>query len=128
MSAESTIYAVKLLHSQESGAVRVNTTDRVFSPGDHCIAGTPFGRDLARITGTPTDRHELDQLPDWDYHRPAEEADFARREANKPREREALQICRELVQQHRLGMNLVAAHYVLLDPRLLFYFTAENRA
>ncbi|MFW6362205.1 MAG: PSP1 domain-containing protein [Spirochaeta sp.] len=119
-------YAVKLLHSHESGIVSV-PSEQVYVPGDHCIVGTSFGRDIGRIIGVPKNQDDLDQMPEWTYHRPAEPEDFAKRESNIPREKEAMRICRELIDSHGLAMNLVAAHYVLLDPRLLFYFTAENR-
>ncbi len=127
MSAQSTkMIAVRLVHSRESGLINVPDSE-TFNINDHCIVATTFGRDIAKILGTPTNPDEINQLPEWEYSRAATEDDFILMESNKPREKEAEQVCRELIASHRLAMNLVSAHYVLLDPRLLFYFTADSR-
>jgi cell fate regulator YaaT (PSP1 superfamily) len=42
-------------------------------------------------------------------------------------EEEALTMCREKVEQHKLDMKLVSAHYIFGDPKILFFFTADNR-
>lgn len=126
MSAECTAYAIKMLHSNESGLTKV-PVDLECQTGDFCIIDSPFGRDLAKITGVPKNPEDLALLPEWEFSRMAEESDLEQRDMNLEREQEALKICRDLVKTHRLAMNMVSAHYVLLDPRLLFYFTADNR-
>jgi cell fate regulator YaaT (PSP1 superfamily) len=43
------------------------------------------------------------------------------------REEEAFRVCREKIAAHRLDMKLVSVHYLLDEPKILFFFTAENR-
>ena len=47
--------------------------------------------------------------------------------ANMEEEKEAIRICREKIAKHNLGMKLVTAHFLLSEPKVLFFFTAENR-
>lgn len=126
MNAETTAYAIKLLHSQESGLTKI-PVDSSCSAGDYCIITTPFGRDLARVMGVPSNQNEIRELPEWPFSRPADASDMDMYRKNLVKEQEALSVCKDLVIKHKLAMNLVAAHYVLHDARLLFYFTAENR-
>jgi cell fate regulator YaaT (PSP1 superfamily) len=42
-------------------------------------------------------------------------------------EKNAFQICKEKIENHRLEMKLVSVHYLLEEPKILFFFTAENR-
>jgi cell fate regulator YaaT (PSP1 superfamily) len=60
-------------------------------------------------------------------HRVAVAEDLERYRRNEERAHDALAICREKVAEHRLAMELVSAHYVLDEPRLVFFFTAESR-
>ncbi len=46
---------------------------------------------------------------------------------NKEDEKEAIKICREKIAKHNLGMKLVTAHFLLSEPKVLFFFTAEDR-
>ncbi|THB68035.1 MAG: hypothetical protein D6B26_01030, partial [Spirochaetaceae bacterium] len=76
MSAQSTkMIAVRLVHSRESGLINVPDSE-TFNINDHCIVATTFGRDIAKILGTPTNPDEINQLPEWEYSRAATEDDF----------------------------------------------------
>ena len=46
---------------------------------------------------------------------------------NKEDEKEAIKICREKIAKHNLDMKLVTAHFLLSEPKVLFFFTAEDR-
>ena len=46
---------------------------------------------------------------------------------NKEEEKEAIKICREKIAKHNLDMKLVTAHFLLSEPKVLFFFTAEDR-
>ena len=45
---------------------------------------------------------------------------------NKEEEKEAIKICREKIAKHNLDMKLVTAHFLLSEPKVLFFFT-ESR-
>ena len=48
-------------------------------------------------------------------------------EENSNREEAALRVCREKVLKHGLNMKLVTAHFLLGEPKVIFFFTAEER-
>lgn len=48
-------------------------------------------------------------------------------EQNSSREEAALRVCREKVLKHNLNMKLVTAHFLLGEPKVIFFFTAEER-
>lgn len=55
---------------------------------------------------------------------PSEMAKFSE---NSAKEEEALRVCREKIQKHGLNMKLVTTHFLLGEPKVLFFFTAEER-
>ena len=95
------------------------------------MVNSRYGKDLAEVLGPSCccdkagkGREKHDPVT---INRRANEQDLARYEANKEREAEALQICRQKVEARRLDMKLVSAHYLEDDSKLLFFFTAESR-
>lgn len=46
---------------------------------------------------------------------------------NTSKEEDALRVCREKIQKHGLNMKLVTTHFLLGEPKVLFFFTAEER-
>lgn len=69
---------------------------------------------------------ELDGDVDW-MDRLATPEDLRRYQENLVKEEEALKLCREKIARHGLDMKLVTAHYLLGEPKLLFFFTADVR-
>ncbi len=57
----------------------------------------------------------------------ATEEDIAQNEENRKKERDALLICKEKIEAHKLDMKLVDAQYAFDGSKLLFYFTADGR-
>ncbi|HWQ76221.1 MAG TPA: stage 0 sporulation family protein [Syntrophomonas sp.] len=47
--------------------------------------------------------------------------------ANKQKEKEALELCKEKVRQHNLPMRLIDVEYTFDMGKIIFYFTAESR-
>lgn len=43
------------------------------------------------------------------------------------REQDALRLCREKVKKHKLDMKLVTAHFLLVEPKIVFFFTSDVR-
>ena len=94
-------------------------------------------------TIVPEDR-EIDETGLWDqaYKEPemveidgdalwishiATPDEIRRYSENKEDEKEAIKICREKIAKHNLDMKLVTAHFLLSEPKVLFFFTAEDR-
>ena len=63
---------------------------------------------------------------DW-IERIADAEDLAKYQLNCDNEDVALRTCREKVLKHGLDMKLVSAHYLLGEPKILFFFTADSR-
>ena len=121
--ANETIYRIKLLHSSETYLVRAKMP---LPPGDHVVIPSRFGKDLGVVLGTVCDAcgGKEDVV---DVIRSANEQDLKRHDANTRREVDALQVCRERVESHRLDMKLVSAHFLVDESKLLVLFTADDR-
>jgi len=46
---------------------------------------------------------------------------------NLEEEKKAIEICREKIQKNNLDMKLVTSHFLLCEPKVLFFFTSEGR-
>lgn len=57
----------------------------------------------------------------------ATDEDIRQNEENRKKERDALVICKEKIEAHKLDMKLVDAQYAFDGSKLLFYFTADGR-
>jgi cell fate regulator YaaT (PSP1 superfamily) len=119
------VYRVKILYSSA-------TEFCTCPPGlDAAVGGlvvvpTKYGNEMARIIG----REESRPKGAGDLHqilRIATPADLSRAEENTAREERAYAVCREKIESRGLDMKLVAAHCLLDEQKMLFFFTAENR-
>ena len=54
-------------------------------------------------------------------------AEMARYGENNDKEEYATRICREKIKKHGLDMKLVTTHFLLGEPKVIFFFTAEQR-
>ena len=57
----------------------------------------------------------------------ADEEDLKKIEDNRKKEKEALVICQQKIEKHKLDMNLVDVEYTFDGSKILFYFTADGR-
>ncbi len=69
---------------------------------------------------------EVDGDVEWISHMASPE-EIQRYTDNKEEEKDAIRICREKIAKHNLEMKLVTAHFLLCEPKVLFFFTAEDR-
>ena len=69
---------------------------------------------------------EVDGDVEWISHMATPE-EIRRYSENKEEEKEAIKICREKIAKRNLDMKLVTAHFLLCEPKVLFFFTAEDR-
>lgn len=74
------------------------------------------------------------EMPDEDITSPLKQVlrfataeDRAVVEQNRKKEQEALQICQQKIDKHKLEMKLVDVEYALDGSKILFYFTADGR-
>lgn len=70
-------------------------------------------------------KHDISDIV-W-IERVAAKEDMDKAEHNHTLERDAFNICKEKIVNHQLEMKLVHVHYLLEEPKILFFFTAENR-
>lgn len=59
--------------------------------------------------------------------RKANQEDISKNEDNKEKEKEALEVCMEKIEQHNLKMKLIDVEYTFDNNKVIFYFTADGR-
>jgi cell fate regulator YaaT (PSP1 superfamily) len=91
------------------------------------VVPTRYGRDLCELQGQVFDLGAVARDEIVKIERIATEDDVRKAEANRERESKAFEICRQKIAARNLPMKLVSAHYLLEEPKVLFYFSAESR-
>ncbi|MBI9103343.1 MAG: hypothetical protein JEY99_13075 [Spirochaetales bacterium] len=122
-SVEIGFYRIKLLNSSETQILGGEKDS--YPQGSFVIVNSKYGRDLAKILSPVETKPKGDESQK--ILRAATDKEVAKFKENQGREEEALRICREKVAGRGLDMKLVAAHYLLDEPKVLFFFTAESR-
>lgn len=121
---------VKFTHSNETEFCEFPSAFTV-SHKDNVIATGKYGKDLAMVLGSYILRNEKEKLSGiravQTILRKASAADIEKYEHNRERAAEAFAICKEKIANHRLEMKLVSAHYLLEEPKVLFFFIADSR-
>ena len=119
------LYQLKLEYSQET--FYAITTELNLQSGDYVIAPTRYGDDMARVMGAV--RHPIRAaIKDIvTITRKATDEDFQRIKENAEKEKEARALFKEKVLVHKLDMKLVDCHYLLEEPKVIFFFTADTR-
>ena len=100
---------------------------RTLAVGSYVLVSTRYGRDLCRVMGLI--RNPGYTSPDeiaW-IERPATPSDLERKAQNAEKERHAFTVCQDRIAARRLPMKLVSSHYLLEEPKVLFFFTADSR-
>ena len=125
IAPDTPIYRLRLLYSQET-FLAVYREDTL-APKTMVIVPTRYGRDLAQVIGSMRGG-KLPPVSEiaW-VARVATPEDLNKVCKNHQLEKEAFQICRKKIENHKLDMKLVLVHYLLEEPKILFFFTAENR-
>ena len=124
IAPDTPIYRLRLLYSQET-FLAVYREDNL-APETMVIVPTRYGRDLAQIICSV--RGKLPPVSEiaW-IVRTATPEDMEKSRNNTKLEEEAFNICKKKILNHKLEMKLVLVHYLLEEPKILFFFTAENR-
>lgn len=121
---------VKFIHSNETEFCEYPTAFNI-SHKDYVVAAGKYGQDLAMVLGSYILRTEKEKLAGiksvQTIMRKAVAEDLEKYSKNKEREVSAFNVCREKIQNHKLDMKLISTHYLLEEPKVLFFFTADNR-
>ncbi|MDR0313657.1 MAG: hypothetical protein LBI14_08660 [Treponema sp.] len=124
INPDTPVYRLRLLYSNET-FLAVWSGD-ILEPGSMVMVPTRYGRDLAQIISLIEKHAQL--LSDIArIERLASSEDLEKNKAHKEQEKEAFTICKQKIQEHGLEMKLVSVHYLLEEPKILFFFTAESR-
>ena len=126
VGGDGAVVVVRVVQTRETLLCRVSDGVELTCT-DHVVVPTRYGRDLAKVIGPVSDENRDRYGEAVTLHRVAAPEDLERYRENEERGREALAICRDMVDRHGLPMALVNAHYVLDEPRLVFFFSAESR-
>lgn len=116
----------KVLHCSETELCS-NPNNLELREGDSVVIPTKYGKDLAVILGPVAEENVGTWKQIQAVDRIATETDLSRYRQNIRREAQAYDFCRRRVRARRLEMKLVSAHYILDEPKLLFFFTADGR-
>lgn len=120
------LYQLKLEYSHET-LYATTTEDLNLASGDYVIAPTRYGNDMIRVMGEvhcPIGVAVRDVVV---VKRRATNNDFLRIEENAEREKAAYMLFKEKVDDHKLNMKPVSCHYLLEEPKVIFFFTADSR-
>jgi cell fate regulator YaaT (PSP1 superfamily) len=125
LSPDTPVYRLRLFYSHETFLAAYPGS--VLDTGTMVMVPTRYGRDLAQIIG-PIRRRENQLFSELArIERPASKEDLDKAEFNRQQEQEAFRVCRQKIEAHHLEMKLVSVHYLLEEPKILFFFTAESR-
>jgi cell fate regulator YaaT (PSP1 superfamily) len=120
-----TLYRAKIIHSSATEICAAGQNMAV-AKGDLVIIPTRYGKELAVIQGIIGDE-EREKGDIQEIDRKASEQDLEQFKANQVKEEKAFNICQQKIEEHELEMKLVSGHYLMDEPKILFYFTAEER-
>lgn len=95
---------------------------------DNIIVETARGVEFGSCVIGPKEIKEEDVVtPLKNVIRKATEEDIQKHNENKKREQEALTLCTEKIEKHKLPMKLIDVEYTFDNNKIIFYFTAEGR-
>ncbi|MCL2186068.1 MAG: hypothetical protein FWB86_09495 [Treponema sp.] len=124
LAPDAPIYRLRLLYSQETFLAVFR--EETLNPGTMVIVPTRYGRDLAQVISAMTGKLPPVSEIAW-IVRAATQEDLDKSHNNIKLEEEAFNICKKKILNHKLEMKLVLVHYLLEEPKILFFFTADNR-
>ena len=117
------------LSFREGGKTSRYTCDGMdLKPGDSVMVQTANGLELGTVTGVPMNLEEpLIGEEIEPVLRLATDKEIERGQIKKVKEKEAYDLCLELIGKHNLDMNLIDAAFTFDGKKVTFYFTSDNR-
>lgn len=117
------------LSFREGGKTTRYTCEGIdLKPGDRVMAQNQGTLDLGTVIGVPMELD--DNLVGNDTEpvlRLATSKEIERGELKKVKEKEAYDLCLELIGKHKLDMNLLDAVFTFDGKKVTFFFTSDNR-
>ncbi len=117
------------LRFRDAGKIYRFTCDGMnLTIGDAVMVETAMGQDIAHVAEEPFELED-DQVPEdvLPVLRMADEKEIERYELKKVKEKEAYDKCLQLIEKHKLDMNLIDAVFAFDGKKVIFYFTSDNR-
>jgi len=117
------------IHFPQGGKVYYfDPAGHIFEKGQFAIVETARGQELGEvaIANTKVDDSDIVQ-PLKPVIRQAVKEDLDHQAQNAVKEADALELCKQKVQNHNLDMKLTGAQYTFDNAKLIFYFTAAQR-
>ncbi len=117
--------------------IRFRTSGKVYyfdpkknklAKGQFAIVETARGPEFGEVTfGNRMVKKTSTVSPLRPVLRAASDADIQKNKDNIQKEKDALEICRKKIEDHKLDMKLIDAQYAFDNSKILFYFTSEGR-
>jgi cell fate regulator YaaT (PSP1 superfamily) len=101
--------------------------ERLIPHGALVVSPTKYGKDVVEVQGLVKDTRLVNLDEVVCIERPACIDDLRKLKENADKEKQAFELCRDKIWARNLPMKLVAAHYLIDEPKILFYFSAETR-
>lgn len=120
------LFYLKLAYSCES-IYATNDKNINIETNDYVIVPTRYGKDMAKVLGLSEKPIGIKQSDVVAIERKATEEDLAKAEENKQKEKDAFKIFKEKVSYHKLDMKLITVHFLIDEPKALFFFSSDNR-
>lgn len=96
--------------------------------GDNVIVETARGLEFGKVTLGKTEVKESELVaPLKSIIRKANEKDKKKHAENLAKKEEAMRLCQEKVDAHKLEMKLIDVEYTFDNSKVVFYFTADGR-
>jgi len=125
LTLNTPIYRLHLIYSNET--FHAAWSGEALEMGTLVVVPTRYGRDLAEVIGVVQKKNGQTPQIITRIEKIAGNDDLSRAESHKRLEKEAFDICKGKIEVHKLDMKLVSVHYLLEEPKILFFFTADSR-
>lgn len=119
------LYRARFTYSFETEICRFS--EGKLARGQLVLCESRYGRDLLEILGPVDESIKVKSDHIRKVVRVANDQDVEKQKSLKEKTDDAYHVCREKIEKHKLDMKLVAAHYLLEEPKVMFFFTADNR-
>ncbi len=118
------LFKLKLVYSGETEVARISDEINI---GDKVVINSRYGKDLGVVLGIVKNHQDVTEDDLISIIRICNDKDLKKLEENNIKEQKAFEICKEKISGLNLDMKLTGVHYLLDEPKILFYFTADNR-
>ena len=123
---DTPLYVLKLDYSFESLYAK-NEKNIDVRVGESVIIPTRYGRDMAKVKGIAKKPVGIKPSDVVVIERKANKEDLAKAAENEKKEKDAFKVFKEKVALHKLDMKLITVHFLVDEPKALFFFSSENR-